>query len=105
VFTTAVESFSSFRAYRHFSNDVPAQLIDSAGDPSKELWIAVDFDSDASLPRDFLLGNRQRSRSNFFNRPLKTTQTYRVFARAFGQGSVNQLVDSPANVLICWSYR
>ena len=69
-----------------------AQLIESVGDPSKEAWIAVDFDGDSSLPRDFLLGEGGRSRNNFINRPLRTSQSYRVFVRALGQGSVDQLV-------------
>jgi len=70
---------------------VSTQLIESVGDPSKEAWIAVDFDGDASLPRDFLLGDGSRSLNNFINRPLRTTQTYRVFVRALGHDSVNHL--------------
>ena len=66
-----------------------AQLIESVGDPSKEAWIAVDLDGESNLPRDFLLGEGGRSRNNFINRPLRTTQTYRVFVRAVGQGSVD----------------
>jgi len=71
-----------------FSIGILAQLIESVGDPSKEAWIAVDLDDDSSLPRDFLLGDGRRSRNNFINRPLRTTQTYRVFVRALGHGSV-----------------
>ena len=71
-----------------FPVGILAQLIESVGDPSKEAWIAVDFDDDSSLPRDFVLGDSRRSRHNFINRPLRTTQTYRVFVRALGHGSV-----------------
>jgi len=74
------------------------QLMETAGDPSKEAWIAVDLDGDVSLPRDFLLGDGARSRNNFINRPLRTTQTYRVFVRVLGQDSVNQLVRYHANI-------
>jgi len=76
-----------------------SQLIDSVGDPSKEAWIAVDFDGDSSLPRDFLLGDGSRSRNNFINRPLRTSQTYRVFVRALGQDSVDSLVHSRARTV------
>ena len=87
--------------YRKFSNGMLVQLIESVGDPSKEAWIAVDFDGDASLPRDFALGDAERSRNNFINRPLRTAQTYRVFVHARGQGSVNRLVHHHTLVLRC----
>jgi len=67
---------------------VLVQLMESVGDPSKEAWIAVDLDAESSLPRDFLLGDGGRSRNNFINRPLRSTQNYRVFVRAVGQGTV-----------------
>ena len=70
------------------------QLIESAGDPSKEAWIATDLDDDSSLPRDFLLGDGGRSRSNFINRPLRTTLEYRVFVRALGQDTVRSLPEA-----------
>ena len=81
-----------------FLSGVLAQLIESVGDPSKEAWIAVDFDGDSSLPRDFVLGDGGRSRNNFINRPLRTTQTYRVFVLALGHGSVTHH-HAPANSL------
>jgi len=70
---------------------VLSQLVESVGDPSKEAWIAVEFDGDSSLPRDFLLGEGGRSRNNFINRPLRTSHRYRVFVRALGQASVDHV--------------
>ena len=69
-----------------------AQLIESVGDPSQEAWIAVEFEGDSTLPRNFLLGDGGRSRNNFINRPLRSTLSYRVFVHALGRDSVNQLV-------------
>ena len=63
--------------------------MESAGDPSKEAWIAVELDGDAGLPRDLLLGDGGRSRNSFINRPLRTSHTYRVLVRAFGHDSVS----------------
>jgi hypothetical protein len=66
-----------------------SQLMKSAGDPSRESWIAARFDEASPPPAELLLGDGSRTGDRYINRPLRRTNVYRAFVRAIGRDGVS----------------
>jgi len=64
------------------------QLVKSAGDPTREAWIAARYDGAMAPPAELYLGDGSRTGDRYINRPLRRTHLYRAFVRAVGRDGV-----------------